>query len=112
MQKNQEEWVTPQEQTCADIVIKRRIFRVPSYLTGLVNGHAQIVDGHNYITHTSLKVGFGFGLGLAHADQVTTIKIGPASKFTVGGFRESFHLISRWESYATMSSRWVSYDPG
>ena len=104
--------VTPQEQTCVDIVIKKRIFRVPSYLTGLVNGHAQIVDGHNYFTHTSLKVGFGFGLGLVHADQVTTIKIGPASKFTVGGFRESFHLIARWESYATMSSRWVSYDPG
>ena len=87
---------------------KKRIFRVPSYLTGLVNGHAQIVDGPNYNTHTSLKV----GLGLACADQVTTVKIGPASKFTVGGFRESFHLISRWESYATMSSRWVSYDPG
>ena len=83
-------------------------FRVPFYLTGLVNGHAQIVDGHNYDTHTSLKVGFGF----ANADRVTTVKIGPASKFTVGGFRESFHLISRWESYATMSSRWVSYDPG
>ena len=110
MQKNQEEWVTPQEQTCADIVIKKN--RVPSYLTGLVNGHAQIVDGPNYNTHTSLMVGLGFGLGLANADQVTTIKIGPASKFTVGGFRESFHLISRWESYATMSSRWVSYDPG
>ena len=40
MQKNQEEWVTPQEQTCADIVIKKRILRVPSYLTGLVDGHA------------------------------------------------------------------------
>ena len=40
MQKKQEEWVTPQEQTCADIVIKKRILRVPSYLTGLVDGHA------------------------------------------------------------------------
>ena len=86
---------------------KKRI-QLPSYLTGLVNGQAQILDGHNYNTHTSLNVGFG----LANADQVTTVNIGLSSNFTVGGFRESFHLISRWESYATMSSRWVSYDSG
>ena len=54
----------------------------------MVNGHTEIVDGLNYNTHNSLKVGLGFGFVLANADQVTTIKIGPASKFTVRGFRE------------------------